>query len=868
MKRPLGVPTAIAGSAAFLAFAIGLEAQVVSLQPLVPPPSAETGVAVNETGSLWFVELTSPPAADGTPVATVKQDKANFRAAARAAGIAFTERFAFDTLWNGLSVRIDPSQLAALSRLPGVAAVYPVKTYSLPPTRPVSDPDLITALSMTGADIAQNSLGLTGAGVKVGIIDTGIDYDHPDLGGSGTPAPSPQGSTNFPTSRVITGWDFVGDAYNADDANPIIAPDKYPDDCAGHGTHVAGIVGAHGLVTGVAPNVLFGAYRVFGCSGSTSDDIMIAAMERALADGMQVINMSIGASFGWPQWPTAAAGTRLVNKGVVVVASIGNDGTSGIYAASAPGLGSKVIGVASFDNTHLNLSSFTVSPDNKAVGYISATGAPPAPLTGTVPLAKTGTTTTTNDGCSALPAGSLAGKIVLIRRGTCSFFIKASNAMAAGAVGVVLYNNTSGIVSPTVAGTPPITIPVVSISAADGATLDSRIAAGTTTLTWTNQAVSLPNATGGLISSFSSYGVSPDLVLKPDIGAPGGYIRSTYPLELGSYANLSGTSMSSPHVAGAVALLLQAQPHTPSQAVRDILQNAALPAVWWGNPGLGFLDNTHRQGAGMLQIDKAVLNKTRVSPGKLSLGDSSAGPVIQSLTISNQGTATMTYDLGTVPALSTGPNAFAPEFDTGFAGVTFSKPSVTIPAGASATVNVTITANSGLADDSLFGGYVVVSPRAGGEAIHIPYAGLKGNYQSIPVLTPTPYGFPWLAQVSDANLVNRPSGASYTLKDGDIPYFVIHLDHQARSLKMEVFDAKTGRAWHFLDNESYLPRNSTSTGFFTFTWDGTTFNGNHANVVPNGQYIVTLTVLKALGDDSNPADVEIWTSPVITLARP
>lgn len=584
MKRPLSVPIAVAGSVAFLAFAIGLEAQVVSLQPLVPPPSAETGVAVNETGNLWFIELTSPPAADGTPVASLKQEKTNFRAAARAAKIAFTERFAFDTLWNGLSVRMDPSQLGALSRLPGVAGIYPVKTYSLPPTRPVSDPNLITALSMTGADVAQNSLGLTGAGVKVGIIDTGIDYDHPDLGGSGIPAPSPQGSTNFPTSRVITDWDFVGDAYNADDLNPNIAPDKYPDDCAGHGTHVAGIVGAHGSVTGVAPRVLFGAYRVFGCSGSTSDDIMIAAMERALADGMQVVNMSIGAPFGWPQWPTAMAGTRLVNKGVVVVASIGNDGASGIYAASAPGLGSKVIGVASFDNTHLNLSSFTVSPDNLPVGYISATGAPPAPMTGSAPLARTGTATTANDACSGLLAGSLAGKIALIRRGTCSFYIKASNAMAAGAAGVVLYNNAAGIVSPTVAGTPPLTIPVVSISAADGATIDNRIAAGPTTLTWTNQAVSLPNSTGGLISSFSSYGVSPDLVLKPDIGAPGGYIRSTYPLELGSYANLSGTSMSSPHVAGAVALLLQAQPHTPSQAVRDILQNAALPALWWGNP--------------------------------------------------------------------------------------------------------------------------------------------------------------------------------------------------------------------------------------------------------------------------------------------
>ena len=595
---------------------------------------------------------------------------------------------------------------------------------------------------------------------------------------------------------------------------------------------------------------------------------MIAAMERALADGMQVVNMSIGASFGWPQWPTAMAGTRLVNKGVVVVASIGNDGASGIYAASAPGLGSKVIGVASFDNTHLNLAAFTVSPDNLPVGYISATGAPPAPLTGSASLAKTGTPTTANDACSGLGAGSLTGKIVLIRRGTCSFFTKASNAMAAGAAGVVLYNNASGIVSPTVAGTPPITIPVVSISEADGATINNRIAAAPTTLTWTTQAVSLPNSTGGLISSFSSYGVSPDLVLKPDIGAPGGYIRSTYPLELGSYANLSGTSMSSPHVAGAVALLLQAYPQTPSQAVRDILQNAALPAVWWGNPALGLLDNTHRQGAGMLQIDKAVLNTTRVSPGKLSLGDSSAGPVTQSLTISNQGRGTMTYDLSSVPALSTGPNAFVPAFYGGSAIVTFSRSSVTVPAATSATVTVTITANPGLPDDSLFGGYIVVSPGANGEAIHVPYAGLKGNYESIPVLTPTPNGFPWLAKLANGNLYSQPSGASYTLQNGDLPYFVFHLDHQARWLKMEVFDANTGRAWHFAGNENYLPRNSTSTAFFTFTWDGTTVNGNHTNVVPNGQYVVRLSVLKALGDDSNPADVETWTSPVITLARP
>jgi subtilisin family serine protease len=858
-------------SAICVAFALGLQAQVAPILPLNPQPSAETGLATNETGKLWFVELSNPPAADGTAAATLKKEKANFRAAAQAAGIKFSERYAFNTLWNGLSIRIDPSQLTKLARIPGVTAIYPVGAYTLPPIQPVDSPQLITALAMTGADIAQNELGLSGRGVKVGIIDSGIDYDHPDLGGSGVPAPTSTGSLNFPNSRVITGWDFVGDAYDANSSNPIIAPDAYPDDCGGHGTHVAGIVGANGAVKGVAPRVSFGAYRVFGCSGSTSDDIMIAAMERALSDGMQVVNMSIGAAFGWPQWPTAMAGTRLVNKGVVVVASIGNEGSYGIYAAGAPGLGSKVIGVASYDNTHLNLSSFTISPGGAQIGYISATGAPPAPLSGASPITRTGTPTSAADACGALPAGSLAGQVALIRRGTCSFYIKAANAQTAGAIGVVLYNNAAGIVSPTVAGSPAVTIPVVSISAADGAAINDTIAGGATTLTWTSQSVSTPNATGGLISSFSSYGISPDLTLKPDIGAPGGYIRSTYPIELGSYANLSGTSMSSPHVAGAVALLLEAYPKTSSQAVRDILQNSAMPAAWWGDPSLGFLDNVHRQGAGMLQIDKAILSTTRVSPGKLSLGDSQAGPVTQTLTISNLGKSAVTYDLSSVSALANGPDAYTPSFYLAPAGVTINGAetvSVTVPAKSSTTVNVTVTANAQLEDDSLYGGYIVVSPQGAGEAIHVPFAGLKGDYQAVQVLTPTAYGFPWLAQVSGGQLVSRQSGATYTLQGDDIPYFLLHLDHQSTWLRMEVFDAQTGRAWHRAFQESYLPRNSTSTGYFAIGWDGLTTNGNQINVVPNGSYVVKVTILKALGNASNPGDLETWTSPVITLARP
>jgi minor extracellular serine protease Vpr len=829
-------------------------------------PSADA-----EGGRLWFVELSGAPVADGNRRDVVQAEKAAFRKVAAAAGLRFTERRTFDTLFNGFSAELSPAQRLKMSRLPGVKALYPVDVIHVAPTdktNPGSTPDLATAIAMTGADIAQTQLGLSGAGVKVAVIDTGIDIDHPDLGGNGS-----NGSTPFPTARVTHGWDLVGDAFNADpaspDYNPVPTPDAVPDDCNGHGTHVAGIVGANGTVTGVAPGVTFGAYRVFGCDGSTTSDVMIEAMERALADGMQVLNMSIGSSFQWPQYPTAQAADRLVNQGMVVVASIGNSGTSGLYAAGAPGVGKKVIGVASFDNTSVTLNQFTISPDNMPIGYAPATGAPLPPTSGTSPMSRTGTAASADDACNPLPAGSLTGTVALVRRGGCTFYQKSFNAQSAGAIGVVIYNNVAGRLSATVAGEPPITVPVVTISDTEGVLIDSRLASGPVTMTWTDEQGTFDNPTGGLISSFSSYGLAADLTLKPNIGAPGGLINSTYPLEQGGYATLSGTSMASPHVAGGVALLLEAKPRTNAATMRGKLQNAADPANWWGNPGLGFLDNVHRQGAGMLDIPGAVLATTSVEPGELALGESEAGPATRTLTVRNTTATALTYDLSHVGALATGPNTFTPSFFDAPADVAFSASSIMVPARSSATVDVTITAPGALADGGLYGGYLVLTPTLEGAATHrVPFAGFKGDYQAIVVLTPTANGFPWLAKLEGDSFFNQPDGATYTLVGDDIPYFLVHLDHQSRRLKFEAFDANTGRAWHRISQDEYLPRNSTSTGFFAFTWDGTTFAGNRTFIVPNGDYHVKLSVLKALGDPDNPAHWETWTSPVVTIARP
>src|SRR5207247_4752990 len=188
------------------------------------------------------------------------------------------------------------------------------------------------------------------------------------------------------------------------------------------------------------------------------------------------------------------------------------------------------LGVARADKTLITRQSIGPSGIAAAIAYSGATGAPPAPPTGSLPLQTFGTPTTLNDGCAASPAGSLVGKAVLIRRGTCTFYVKAFNAQAAGASAVVLYNNAAGILSATVTGTPPITIPVVAVDQGDGNAIWAQItSAAGASLTWTNEITSVRNGTGNLISSFSSYGPSPDLDLKPDIGAPGGPIYSTLP---------------------------------------------------------------------------------------------------------------------------------------------------------------------------------------------------------------------------------------------------------------------------------------------------------------------------------------------------
>jgi subtilisin family serine protease len=887
------------------------------------------GGSANESFQAWFVQFRTPPAAKGGSKATLASERVAFFKSAVDQGLSVSRRLVFDELWNGVSVEVPASQAGALATVPGVTAVYPVVPVSLPPSSPAStgDPDLRYATTLTGADVAQNELGLDGTGVKVAIIDSGLDYTLPEFGSC---------SSIGGSCRVAGGYDLVGDDYDANSADstyqPIPHPDPDPAPCdpnvadqraaqpgaggsaAAHGTHVAGIVGADGrsdpddLVTGVAPGATLYAYRVFGCNGSTSADIMAAAMEQAAEDHVNVLNMSIGAALNnFPNYPTAQAADNLVDQGITVVASIGNSGDTGLFSAGAPGVADKVIGVASVDNLKTFLPYFTAAPDDRHMGYTAATGAPAAPTLGTSPLAQTGTTTTNGDGCgaSAPAAGSLTGEIALIRRGSlpapapaCTFYLKAVNAQNAGAIGVVLYNNVPGRVSPSVA--PPtsadarITIPVVAINAADGATLSDRITAGGATMTWTEQSELFDNTdTSGRTSSFSSWGTASDLTMKPDITAPGGDIRSTWPHQQhDGHWVIGGTSMASPHVAGAVALYLEAHPGTTPAAVRTALQNSADPVRFTTT---SLRDSTARQGAGLLDVPGAVEARTVVSPAKISFGGGAVGNA--TITVTNHGASPVTYTLSSVPAVTPAPTATTqyPFTFGSFVGPTATFPggsSVTLNPGASAAVAVSVNP-AGLADKALYGGYVVLTPSGGGAVLRVPYLGFKGDYQSIQVIGNGGCNLPMLARLGAATdkiqctpttsingLVGEPSGGIWEQPKRDPVVVLYHFNHQSSSYTLALLNAASGQPVTVggrnpvVESIALVPRNSAPTTFFGSIWDGTLAftTGNGAvqrKAAPGGVYKlrITITKVKAL-NDTREAGTESWTSPAFTLRSP
>ncbi|MGE5236905.1 MAG: S8 family serine peptidase [Acidobacteriota bacterium] len=771
MRHPswLLIPTLLVASG------LALATPAASAQGLARIPASLQGLAADQLVPVYVVLAGDPAAALAAPpqggAAAASPDRVEARVHALEAEQSAMEPsltaldarvvYRFQRLANAIEILVPARRLPAIVALPGVVRLDPVGRYHLLNS---------TSVPFIGApEVWQRGTGAgDGKGIRIGIIDTGIDYLHADFGGSGNPADYAADDRTivtdhpFPTAKVVGGWDFAGDAYDASEqATSTPAPDPDPLDCFGHGTHVAGTAAGYGVLAngqtytgpydtttnfsqftvgpGVAPMADLYALKIFGCSGSTN--LVGPALEWAAdpAHHMDVVNLSLGCDF-WCDSPTElTALENLTALGTVVVAAGGNAGNT-FYDVSDPAASEHAIAVAaSIDNGLTSPALQVTQPPAIAGLYLAAEGAITRPLSQSGPVTGTVVQVQPADACAALTNGSaVRGKIALIDRGTCLFSAKITNAQSGGAIAVVLVNNVAG--DPIVMGgdSSGITIPGVMIGLTSGTTIKAKLSQGVAVRLDASLTVSRPDL-ADQIADFSSRGPrSWDSGLKPDLAAPGYRIVSAAMSKGTAGVEMSGTSMATPHVSGAAALMRQVHPDFSANDVKAVLMNTARPTSVAGAPY-----PESRVGAGRVDLAAAAnATVTAVNDGdpwavSLSFGVvESASPTTRTgkIRLANYGSAPVTLSVSVAPTLAPAGVGLVP-------GAT----SVTVPARVSAghpgtaTVSVTLSfdpqhfvpAADPTTPDTQSGqarfvlpeatGALLFTGGAGGPTLHVPY---------------------------------------------------------------------------------------------------------------------------------------------------
>lgn len=533
---------------------------------------------------------------------------------------------------NALMVSIDAGRLPVLRGISGVTAVRPIPDYTVSflGASP-AQPDLATTLAYVGGVAAQDS-GYKGQGIRIAMLDTGIDYTHYNLGGSGniadyaaakavaggTPPPS-----LFPTIKVVGGYDFTGDTWSTG-TDPLV-PDPNPIDLNGHGTLTADTAGGHsldGIHFGAAPGAQLYAVKVCSsvsssCSGVAMAEGIDFALDPnntgTLNNAVDIISMSIGGYFGQREDDVSEMFTDVVNFGVVSVISAGNDGNIP-YVVAHPAATPEVLSLAATSSVVASGIPLVVnSPSNIAGTYTN---------TATVDWAPVNTTVTSNvvyvgRGCPAsgsTPAdpylASPSGAIALIDRGVCAVSLKVDRAASAGAVGVLI-----GLVAPGDAisfssGGGSNFVPTLVITQSTSNIIKSALGSSTVNATLSpNNAISL----AGNVASYSSRGPNYSYnMLKPDMSAPGTIMGAHFGTGNGQFTE-SGTSFACPITAGSAAVLLSKNHNLSPLDVKALLMENTEAAVYSSavtQPGV--LGPLSRTGAGELRVDRAVSSTTSV----------------------------------------------------------------------------------------------------------------------------------------------------------------------------------------------------------------------------------------------------------------
>lgn len=694
-------------------------------------------------------------------------------------------RYEYTTVFNGLSVEADYADLETIQDLPGVKDAYVSQVYQL--IEPVNETKLADSVPSIGGDISQKT-GYTGKGMVVAILDTGLDTSHEAFQNAvNAPKFTKQDiADKLASDSLRVGNVNVNSIYQSDKIP--FAYDYYDNDTNvsggnSHGTHVAGIVGANsGQVTGVAPDAQLMIMKIFGDDGSGAyDSDIIAALEDAVVLGADAVNMSLGMTAGFSE--AAATKTREVyqrvkNAGISLMCAAGNEYSSSYKSASgtdlplasnpdngavaSPSTYDAALSVASMNNVKATAPYLLVG--DRKIRYsdpAETVSKQIASLNGTYEYVDCGVGATTD-----FTGKSLTGKVALIQRAgeeageILSFAQKEKNAKAAGAKAVIIYDNVEGdLVNMATDGS----IPAVFISKADG---EAMLAATEKKVSFSKSYLSqFQDAYSGKMSDFSSWGVTPDLKLKPEITAPGGDIYSTLPG--GLYGSMSGTSMASPHMAGAAAVMGQYITEEPDGTNLTLSQRTALSnqllmstAVPVKNES-GLPYSPRKQGAGLVQLGRATKAKAYLSSAegglpKAELGDSTNGSFSFSFQANNLSNSEIKYEVGvtvltedTVTENGKTYLAQSPR-ELGADEVTVTAPdTVTLNSKGQAEVEVSLalTAKGKAALDAKFPngiyleGFVTLTPVNGGDTISLglPFMGFYGDWSAAPIFDASVY---------------------------------------------------------------------------------------------------------------------------------
>ncbi|MBG9452380.1 hypothetical protein ABE67_24290 [Cytobacillus firmus] len=488
--------------------------------------------------------------------------------------------------YNGVALKLPADQVRLLLESDVVQAVYKSQTFTVDPVQKElpSDVEREVTTSVESTPYLKidklHKEGITGEGVKVAVLDTGIDYNHPDLKDAYKGGYDFVDNDNDPMEATYEDWKKTN--------NPEFSPygSAY---YTSHGTHVSGTITGQNKndsevsVVGVAPDADLYVYRVLGPYGTGTSEGVIAGIEKAVEDGMDVMNLSLGATVNDPYYPTSTAINYAVLNGVTAVVSAGNSGP-GAHTVGSPGTAALALTVGASD-VPVELTAFTGSITGNWSTELISMGRSFADEFSSLNGKSLGIVDVGLGAKEDYTGKEVEGKIAFVQRGNFALNDKIKFAKEHGAKAVILYNNTDGQLGINL-GESPQFVPAFSMTKAAGEQLKEKIAQGNTTFTFSN--MKELKSEGDKLADFSSRGpVNNNYDIKPEVVAPGVSVLSTFPSYMidpenqedykYAYARLSGTSMAAPHTAGIAALLLEENPDLDPDDIKTILMNTADP---------------------------------------------------------------------------------------------------------------------------------------------------------------------------------------------------------------------------------------------------------------------------------------------------